>query len=55
MTLEAWRLLAINLAQAMEKSQEIGCTDHLDCWYGAEEVWYEPLARLKRFLSEETE
>ena len=53
MQVEAWRLLAINLAQAMKASVEVGCTDHLDCWEEREEVWEEPLERLKQFLAEE--
>ena len=53
MNIEAWRLLAINLAQAMEKSVDVGCTDHLDCWGEAEEVWNEPLERIRKFLAEE--
>lgn len=54
MQVEAWRLLAINLAQAMRQSVEVGCTDHLDCWDEAHEIWYEPLERLDGFIAEET-
>lgn len=53
MDISAWRLLAINLGQAMKQSIEVGCTDDLDCWDEAEEVWHEPLERLDKFIKEE--
>lgn len=35
---------------AMEESQRIGCTSHLDCWDESEEMWYGPLDNAKRLL-----
>jgi chromosome segregation ATPase len=39
------RVLADGLVAAMRKSVGVGCTDHLDAWDDASEVWYGPLAR----------
>jgi hypothetical protein len=42
--------LIASLVAAMEASSEVGCTDHLDCWDEAEEVWHAPLRRAKELL-----
>ncbi len=38
------------LVVAMEQSVEVGCTDHLDCWEEAEELWWGPLVRARKLL-----
>lgn len=38
------------LIVAMESSVEAGCTDRLDCWDGADGLWYNPLADAKQLL-----
>ena len=38
------------LANAMEQSMTTGCTEHLDCWDDAEEIWYGPLNEARTLL-----
>lgn len=41
-----------SLIEGMEKSRDRGCTDHLDCWDGAEVFWYGAIDRGKRVAKE---
>ena len=46
------RHLVRRLRDAMRKSEDVGCTDHLDCWPEAGEVWYAPLDEATKVLGE---
>jgi hypothetical protein len=41
------------LSAAMRESMENGCTEHLDCWDEAEQLWYGPLKRAEMLLGSE--
>jgi hypothetical protein len=40
------------LIRAMDQSVTVGCTDHLDCWDDAGEIWHRPLADAKELIGE---
>lgn len=29
--------------QAIDRAEEVGCLDHLDCWETADRDWYDPI------------
>jgi len=49
-TQQLMRKALVDLVTAMEQSVEVGCTEHLDCWDEARQVWTEPLQRAKELL-----